>query len=97
MSNSWVPSRHQYRMNQQAKRSRWQVCDIHNVKYEAYGLTSVGLKGPKRCPSCCAEDRWWAQAEQELGHPANLDKRAVYQRAAAISGLSLYRYLRYAH
>ena len=94
---TYIPSRHQYRMNQLGKKSRWEVCDFHKVRFEAYGVTRLGHMGPMRCPSCSAEDRWWRQAHDELGHPANEDKRAVYSRAKEIGGLPLERYLRYAH
>jgi len=96
MSSSWVPSRHQYRMNQLGKKSRWEVCPIHKMRFESYGVTRLGHMGPKRCKACSAEDAWWDQAERELGYPANLDKHAVYRRATAIGGLPLERYLRYA-
>lgn len=91
----WIKSRHQYRAAQQTGRRQFRRCPHHLREYESWGMTARGHMGPKSCPECIADERYWRLAEEQLGAPANEDKRAVYNLAKKLAGITLYRYLRY--
>ena len=96
MRREWIKSRHEYRATQQGRRQRFQTCSYHLRQYEAWGKTALGHLGPKQCPECVADARFWAMAVEQLGAPANEDKRAVYELAKRLAGIPLYRYLQHA-